>query len=312
MRRIHSTGRERAGFTIVELLVVIGIIAVLAAISAGAYFRVVSNQYIKETETRVRKVATGLDGQWSAVIADVQNEISNGKATILVGSCGNDRDAANAIYLKLRLRQEFPQSFAEVNDPSSTTRPATFGVIPKQVYVQATTGITGNSPTTESAILLYLALTQTRRGATFKAADVGGGSVGTVTYGSPGATATFPVFIDAWGTPIYFERWSTAPNLGQSILLGELSEPPYAQADQAAHNSSNFKDTQDPYGKVINNAIANAIAASLQLPNYSIPNLANSSPNYAPVIYSLGPDKAINTTDDILSFRLKVAGQKGN
>jgi len=316
MLRMNSLQRRRTGFTLIELLVVIGIITVLAAMALGAYFRVVGAQYVKQSETTVRKVAAGLEGQWNATLSDVDNEIQNGRRTAkitmangnqttLANMCGGDLDMAAALWRKMRLRQEFPQSFAEVNNGSY----ATYGIATKPVYTSAIAGASGNSPPTESAILLYLALTQTRRGATFNAADVGG-AVATISYGG----GAFKVFVDGWGTPICFERWANATAnasvsanyLDQNILLTELSQPPYAPAPAG----TGFKDTQDPNGKLIGN---NSIAAAMQLPTLGTATVPGAwSPNYAWVVYSLGADKAINTADDILSFRLMIAGQKGN
>ncbi len=320
MYRIHSLRRRRTGFTLIELLVVIGIITVLAAMALGAYFRVVSNQYVKQTETSIRKIATGLNGQWAATISDVQNEIRNGDAAALMSQTGNDRDMANALYLKLRLRQEFPQTFNEATN--SSYKP--YGIAPKVVYTQAIANVSasayGTSIPTESAILLYLALTQARRGASFNAADLGG-AVGTVQY-PPSVGPTFTVFIDAWGTPICFDRWSVEPNrappklppaspvvlaqgLNLSTLQTELSEPPYAPSPAG----SGFKDTTDPFGKLATSGVAGTFQFRFPPP---FPMSGTWTPNYAPVVYSFGPDKYCQTADDILSFRLMVAGQKGN
>jgi prepilin-type N-terminal cleavage/methylation domain-containing protein len=314
MRRIHSLGRERAGFTIIELLVVIAIIAVLAALSLGAYFRVLATQYVKQSETTVRKISTGLEAQWTAVLDDAQAEIKNGQANALLTAPGvnSNPDMAQALYLKLRLRQEFPQTFKEANpavyNPGLQTLLTTYGIKPKTIYASTI----GNNPaqgsdlTKESAILLYLALTQTRRGATFKASDAGGGAVGTLSYGN----AEFPVFIDAWGTYICFERWSSQPNrnapnppgtlahgLSLNTLETELSQPPYGT-----------RDTTDPFGKLTNSGLMTAFQLAV------VPGSPTAWPNYnyAPVVYSFGPDKYCQTTDDILSFRLSIAGQKGN
>jgi hypothetical protein len=76
-------------------------------------------------------------------------------------------------------------------------------------------------------------------------------------------------------------------------VLAEQSAPPYAAA-------ANF-DPTDPYGKMTSTA-----ASTLSFMYMSSPQ------NYTPVIYSWGHDKIMQTADDILSFRLMVAGNKGN
>src|SRR5436190_1966990 len=120
--RLSKRSITRRGFSLIELLVVIGIIAVLMGLAAGAYFSVAKSQNVKRTETTIKKVATGLNSQWSSVIDEVKNEIKNGQQPVgasgnfwanLLLIAGNDRDRANALYLKMRLRQEFPQSYTE-------------------------------------------------------------------------------------------------------------------------------------------------------------------------------------------------------
>jgi len=291
MRSTSDKLKGRAGFTLLELLVVIAIIGILAALAAGAYFRVSAAQQLKRSEATVKKIATGFQSQWNAVIDDVKDEIKNGKAsnTNLLSLTGQDRDRVNAAWLKMRLRQEFPQTFDDVNSLGYSS----YGLTAKQAYNEVF-GLTSDTTASdyqgkESAILLYLALKQNRRGAGMNADDLGPNTVGTISYKGK----NFNVFVDAWGTPICFERWGTTPYLN-TAALNELTAAPYVHSTSQA-------DSQDPFGKIANWSPAAAIL-----------RLRTDGKNFTPVIYSQGPDKSPNSNDDILSFRLLREGQRGN
>ncbi len=323
---MRSFGR-RGGFSLIELLVVMGIIATLVALAAGAYFRVASGQNKKRSETTVQKVATGLNSQWSAVIDDVKNEIKNNYAPLLGNAPGTnnlhqdwvnllmtfaqgDRDRANALYMKMRLIQEFPQIFQEVGNVilrGAANNNAYVYLPPKKYYQQALTGLGGGSSQVESAILLYINLTQGRRGASFNADDIGAGSK---TAWSTGGNPT--VFIDAWGNPIGFERWSAATNTqinpaqAAQVLtaanLAELSAPPYSQS------STGNQDPQDPLGRLYNWSLATTVApapTSTAFPPFD-------GQNRSPVVYSTGQDGVAGTVDDLMSYRLLIEGRGGN
>ena len=296
MRYSNVPRAGRRGFTLIELLVVISIIALLMALSAGAYFRVSSTQMQSRTETTVKAVAKGLETHWRAVIDDVKNEIKNGKASVFMGAADNDRDRANALYTILRLKQEFPTSFDEIR-----TGVAILGT--KTEYVQAIQGAasTGNAYD-ESAACLYLALSQTRRGATFNAGDAGAGSVSSIPFGG----TTLPVFIDAYGTAIWLER---ATNY--SLIYNELSAPPYSP-------STGPLDPLDPFGKLQKWPNSYAKNAARQACEYWDFKTGAKVPydfagvNRGPFVRSAGKDKTPMTDDDILSYRLMIEGRKGN
>jgi prepilin-type N-terminal cleavage/methylation domain-containing protein len=294
--RIANVDR-RAGFTLIELLVVIAILAILFALGAGAYFRVTSSQKLRNSEATVKKIETGLEAQWLAVIDMAKDDIRNGKInSALLTAAGNDRDRAAALYTKMKLKVEFPVSFSEVNNPNTST----YGIPAKDVYKQYITGASaGGDGNLESAVCLYMALTQARRGASFNPDQIGAGSVGTITVGGK----NFQVFLDAWGTPIQFDRWTS-----RTDILQEMNNAPYVSDPSAAN-----RDPQDPLDRL-------RPWASNWTNEAAVPRSVMDGQNRIPTVRSAGPDKIwykqntgpVTSVDDIWGFRMKREGMKGN
>ena len=98
MNKIRANARP--GFTLIELLIVIAIIGVLAALSAGAYFRIADGQRASATEATLSKLNTGLDRRWRAVIDQAAKDARENKIPIASyelcrrqrGSCPDDLD----------------------------------------------------------------------------------------------------------------------------------------------------------------------------------------------------------------------------
>ena len=311
MKYERTQPRRRAGFTLIELLVVIAIIAVLGSLLAGAVFRITASQSQKRTEATLKKLQTGLSGQWQAVVDSTKDELKNNggdpkSVNFLIynfaqGLAINDPSRARALYIKFRLKQEFPQTFTEALNPI----PSLAKNAAKPTYTVALTGAVSPGAQLESAMCLYLALNQGRRGATFSAEDVGAGSVKSQMCGN----VSLSFFVDAWGQPITFERWST-----DATIIAELSAPPYTPSAGSA-------DKEDPdaalYKAKGNWTAANAATAAAELskPAGSPPHpisFAVGAQNLGFVIRSTGPNKNFGDGDDILGFRLMKEGSRGS
>ncbi len=115
--------RERPldGFTLVELLVVLSILAVLFALTVGAVNRVRNTGYELASQSTLKTVKNLLERQWKTVADKADREAINPsvKATVDSLAAGDQYAAprARVIYTKLRLKHAFPTSFAEVYTP---------------------------------------------------------------------------------------------------------------------------------------------------------------------------------------------------
>jgi prepilin-type N-terminal cleavage/methylation domain-containing protein len=189
--------RQRRAFTFIELLVVIAIILILMALALGAVFQVMSTWQQRQTEITVRKLHTALREQYRQVIKLANEEPLPAWAVQLADG---DPRRARAIYLKARLRQEFPMSFAEVQDPSPLP--------PVSSYLAYLTGVQGGHD--ENAVCLYMILRHSRGGALFEAEA----SLGASHITDPRGDGKLEI-ADGWGKPIRFYRWPIGdPELG--------------------------------------------------------------------------------------------------
>src|SRR5438874_2608219 len=108
-RRQKRPGRR--GFTMVELLVVILIIAVLTGLIASAVFVVIGGQAQKNTETMLRKLHDGVQQQWSEACKEFRSPDTSSLPPYVLQLAGQDPARAQVIWLKLQLRREFPMSY---------------------------------------------------------------------------------------------------------------------------------------------------------------------------------------------------------
>lgn len=323
---MRTSCTRRSGFSLIEILIVIGLLALLAAIGVGAYFRVQAGAEVQATEGTLNKLNVGIMAKWKAVVDQATREAQAGKIPQAVRDYTNDGatpnpERARVVWTYMRLKNEFPTSKAEAAADivvGATT------VLPHRRIFDSVVA-TGN-PAEESAACLYAAL-------------VKGGSGGATFDADPlrnqtKESAAGTIFVDTWGKPIAFARMAYTP---------ELNAPPYAPK----RSSVASLDPIDPKGKLGGWAnlsdfwqkmTAGHYAYSLANPPYptatsttfpfsSPPAHPGAEANWIATPISAGPDGPdiadvnagnpfagadLFSGDNLVGFRLRKEGQRGD
>ncbi|MGL4422490.1 MAG: pilus assembly FimT family protein [Gemmataceae bacterium] len=312
---------RRGGFTLIELLIVVGILAALSVIAAGVFFRMQSNQEVKATEAIVQKLSTGLNRQWSAVRDQAEKEWRQSQYPVqrdsLMLLAGGDEDRAKAVWLYMRLKQEFPNTFAEAKaavtvtgkDANGSTVSATLATKKLWNQLPSSTTLTAQQ---QSAVLLHWILSEKGAGGALAGDEALNNSAGVL---DPNDSNQFRVFRDPQNQPMLFIRWATNT---------ELNTPPYIKSGATSN------DPVDPLGKLV------SWSNTTKTPNANIRGNAATvatglgitggfqGNNWACIIVAQGGDKTSSTTpttgittvsfdqDDIVSYRLRREGQRGD
>src|SRR5205085_10690842 len=78
------------------------------------YFRVQESQTVRGTEETIRKVSTGLDRHWTAVLDQAAQDARERKIPpAVVDLADGDLDRARSLWTYMRLMNEFPSNFDE-------------------------------------------------------------------------------------------------------------------------------------------------------------------------------------------------------
>jgi prepilin-type N-terminal cleavage/methylation domain-containing protein len=321
MVRVTPALRRRGGFTLVELLVVIAIISVLAAITVGAAFNVLESQRASRSQDFLRNVDKLLHHQWHKVVEDAKQETPSPAAVTMAGG---DSGRAQVIWIKFRLMEAFPQTFAEINNPWVYTNDALGQqYIPtaqqkyNATYRKAIQTVgASHQAATESAACLYLILRIDRGGRL----DEDNNIANIADTDNDGIKE----LVDNWGNPLTFIRFpigtTTNPPTGQ-VTTSALSVALLSDLKQLNPNKTpkgqQYGDPDDPDGLLQqgNWFNTNTQAAGFgRVFTAKVHTVAAVQQYFTPVVISNGSDGALNSPagspDDIYSWRLRP-GSKG-
>jgi prepilin-type N-terminal cleavage/methylation domain-containing protein len=211
MIRFTRQPETRRGFTLLEILVVIGLISFLMVISLTVIANFITTAREKATATTIRKIHAMYQERIEAYQRSLKGpqyeaQVDTKLAQLQrAGVYGMQRKVAEVLLRKDLARAMLPQRFGEL--PDNLTPPATnapnghpdvFDQDPNYVAAR-------HNPVTESAALMYFNLT--RRDV------VGVPPVGVDEFSTLEVMDTdgdgLLEFVDAWGQPLRFYRWPT-------------------------------------------------------------------------------------------------------
>ncbi len=322
--------KPRRAFTLVEILVVIAIIAILAALASYAVFAMVGNQQSRNTNATIKVVNKVLQSHWQFVVKQASDDVYISPAVIALAQPDPNGDRAKVLWVKFRLMEAFPQSYADVTSPfvynfptaanpyipatDATGNPIRRYIAAYQKNLVAPPFVAANTyngagpvPGTQSAACLLMALAVNRGGNALSQDQIGYAVADTDNDG-------VKELVDAWSprsplVPFWFKRFDTTQsfNTGQGLQLVNPA------ANVAGAKNAKFADALDPEGTLLNPAwygtaaVPTASRTIFETNVHVIETSAGSgNANYViPSIASAGKDGVFGTPDDIISTLLR-------
>ena len=343
LTRRHHSPRPRRGFSLIEILVVISIIGVLTAITAGAMFRIRASQTVSNTEGTLSKIDRLVMGRWSAVVDQAKRTVP----VALVDRCGGDKERATALWTYATLKNEFPMTFLEAK--ATVNLGAGVSLSPRGYFVKVANGPALASLEEESAALLYAGVNQSGNAGSAAGGDGLNQQVGNTKPDGSGAA----VYKDGWGGSVLFLRHASG---------GEINVPPYSHPNTitvsvpvagggAVQKQLNVVNILDPRGLISDWGVVGSnpwldqttmdglqknsayLKQEFERGLVSIPAPSRfryqplkSAENVIPTLVSSGANKLFGadyldpapaapndqSADNLLSYRLRREGDRGN
>lgn len=351
----------RLGFTLVELLIVIAIIAVLMGLSLSVMSGLTSQAEQEATNTTIRKLDGLLQQRMEAFDRAFKGARKDSAVNIVGGLLASQQifgvrqEVIEILAKKRSFRFEFPQRFAErlleEHGPSQNAPAPQVANLPNSIFfaiaapaarqrlvdagkaaldtdilAEATNAFSRHRPETESAELLYFALTAST--------SYGVPQVDTDYFTNREVADTdgdgLPEFIDAWGFPLRYYRWPTrliditAPNPFQPILSNQsdstdtraiakaerditqlifrgLAAPPVIMPNGATPRDVLLIDPDDPVGRLYSELerLDGTNGKPLFATEFNEANYHTPDTFHAPLIISAGPDEELGLREPI-------------
>jgi prepilin-type N-terminal cleavage/methylation domain-containing protein len=195
-RRRAARGRARRGFSLIEILVVIGLIAFLTAAIVAVIPRVANAAKTAATRATIKKVDEMLNDRINGFRRWIQkqDQIAGSGAPSYVSpgilaAVGNNIPVAKVIAVKQLFQQNFPQTYSELPQTIQNANPRGASHV----------------AVTDSAECLYLILT---KGALFDTEPPSASDLKAIETADTDNDG-IPEIVDAWGQPLRFYRWPT-------------------------------------------------------------------------------------------------------
>ncbi len=249
----------RPSFTLIEILIVVGIITVLFAIAVGAYYRTAQVAQRKATESFLSTLDSAYKKAKSKILRDCRVGAIPANIQAMAVNPGEDsktqNDRAMVLYEKFKMRQEFPMTFYEALNPSPLPAKQTYvDKLGKAGVTAATVGPNDPVGPWESAILFEMALDEARGGITQISSTLGASATVDCPYVDPNHPTwnlkALKALVDPYGQPIFYYRWAgnfvdyqvasvQAHNDDSGDQEGLLSDPTWV----ASANGQTFVET---------------------------------------------------------------------
>jgi len=302
---VWNRAYRREAFTLIELLIVMSIITLLAALVAGATILYIGRQRESNTKATIAKVFGELDWQWRSVVDDAKTEYKtlSGNVLTALNSMATppggalDAERAQVIWIKCRLRQQFPMNFTEITTAVTMQGPSgpvtMLPTVPAYANALGNTAQTSNPPNAaESGAALLIALTtQTRHGR----------STSRDLFGSQAILDTnadgVPELVDGWGQPLAYWRWPVANPELDALNPNNTGSTPRAFQDPCDQQGRLLADNWNNYSNWSGSKGCQQFEQNFHLIHGPLPPTTTTSGNYVaqswyliPVIASAGPD----------------------